>query len=351
MPAWSAIAPIAGALVLAGAWLGLGGAYAWLVGAALIACVISAVYHAEKLAEVLGDLFGTMVLAIAITIIEVGLIVTLMLAGGESAQALARDTVFAAVMIILNGMVGLCLLVGGVRYREQEFKLQGASGALATLGAISVLTMVLPNFTETTPGPYYSPSQLLFVAFVSLVLYATFALVQSTRHREHFTQDRDAPHPAAGERQTAWALTTLLLVACLAAVVLLAKMLAPTVESAVKAVGAPQALVGVIIATVVLLPEGTAAVRAASQNRLQTSLNLALGSALASIGLTIPAVAILSLATGWPLTIGLDAKAMVLLMLSLFTASLSLGTGRTTILQGTVHLVIFAIYIFTTIVP
>jgi Ca2+:H+ antiporter len=300
-----------------------------------------------------GEPYGTLVLAIAVTAIEVALIVSLMIAGGPETTGLARDTVFAAVMIILNGMVGLCLLAGGRKHGEQTFGLYGVSAALATLAAISVLTMVLPNYTTTTPGPVYSSSQLAFIAIVSLVLYGTFVLMQTVRHRDYFLPEAaadEATHATPPTRKMAAASAALLFV-CLVSVVLLAKSLSPTVEAAVAAAGAPKALVGIIIAAVVLLPESIAAYQAARANRLQTSLNLALGSALASIGLTIPAVAIVSLMTGWTLSLGIDIKSTVLLMLSIIVATLSLGTGRTTVMQGTVHLVIFAVYLFTTIVP
>jgi Ca2+:H+ antiporter len=353
-PPWSIAAPIVGALLLASGAAGLSGpVYTALAAAGLVASILAGVYHAEHLAHVLGEPYGTMVLAIAITVIEVGLIVTLMVAGGAGTEALARDTVYAAIMIIVNGIVGLCLLVGGLRHHEQEFKLQGASGALTTLAAIAVLTLVMPNFTRT-PGPYYSPTQLAFVAAVTLVLYATFAFVQGSRHRDHFLQD-DVAAEAGGVAEHAGgagiALTSILLVVCLVAVVLLAKTLAPALERAVAAAGLPNAVVGLVIAAVILAPEGLAAFRAARANRLQTSLNLALGSAVASIGLTIPAVAILCLATGWRLALGLDAPSMVLLALSLFVSALALGTGRTTVLQGAVHLVLFAIYVLTTVAP
>lgn len=332
---------------------GLAGAWWMLVLAAgLIGTVLSAVHHAEVVAHKVGEPYGTLVLALAITVIEVALIVSLMLAGGPETTALARDTVFAAVMLILNGIVGLCLVAGGSRFREQTFAQLGVSASLATLAAIAVLTLVLPNYTTSVPGPVYSPSQLAFVAVVSLVLYGTFVLVQTVRHRDYFLpaqadQEAHATPPSGKVAATSGVLLLLALVA----VVLLAKALAPTIESVVAAVGAPKAVVGIIIAIVVLLPEGLAAFRAARANRLQTSLNLALGSALASIGLTIPAVAIVSLATGWTLTLGLDIKSSVLLLLSLFVSSLSLSTGRTTVLQGTVHLVLLATYLFTTIVP
>lgn len=358
LPAWSVAAPIAAAALLAGSYLGAGGAlggiYTALLVAGLFGGVLAAVFHAEVVAHRVGEPYGTLVLAVAVTAIEVALIVSLMIAGGEETTGLARDTVFAAVMIILNGMVGLCLLAGGRRHGEQTFGLYGVSAALATLAAIAVLTMVLPNYTTTARGPVYSSSQLAFIAIVSLVLYGTFVLVQTVRHRDYFLPeaapgDEEAHAPPPPARLAA--LSAALLLACLAGVVLLAKSLSPALEAAVARAGAPKALVGIIIAAVVLLPESIAAYQAARANRLQTSLNLALGSALASIGLTIPAVAIVSLLTGWTLSLGIDVKSTVLLLLSLLVATLSLGTGRTTVMQGTVHLVIFAVYLFTTIVP
>jgi Ca2+:H+ antiporter len=294
------------------------------------------------------------VLALAITVIEVALIVSLMISGGAATDALARDTVFASVMLILNGIIGICLLVASHHHGEQSFGLYGVSAALTTLAAIAILTMVLPNYTTSVAGPTYSASQLAFVAVVSLVLYCTFVLVQTVRHRDYFlppqaAQDEQAhAEPPANAQAIA---SAVLLVISLVVVVMLAKGLAPSIESMVAALGAPKSLVGIIIAAVVLMPEGLSAYRAARANRLQTSLNLALGSALASIGLTIPAVAVVSIASGGTLTLGLDIKSSVLLLLSLFICTLSLGTGRTTVLQGTVHLVILATYLFTTVVP
>lgn len=326
-----------------------------LLAAILILVVLAAVHHAEFVAHRVGEPFGTFLLAIAVTVIEVGLILTLMAAAGENAATLTRDTVFAAVMIILNGLVGICILIGAIRHREQAFQQTGVSASLATLCALTVLTLVLPNFTLSEPGPFYSMSQLVFVAVVSFLLYVTFVSVQTVRHRDYFLP----PRPVAADlevhaapptiQRTLW--SAALMVACLGAVVLLAKMLAPSVEAAVAALGAPRAVVGVVIAMLVLLPECLAAVRAALGNRLQTSLNLGLGSALATIGLTIPAVATFSLFVQLPIALGLDDKSVVLLVLTLLVSSLSLGTGRTTILQGAVHLVIFSVYLFTTVVP
>lgn len=354
LPLWSIAAPAAGWLLLGGTFLGLGTWFAAVLAVGLMGSVLAAVHHAEVVAHRVGEPYGTLVLAVAVTVIEVALIVSLMLAGGPATHGLARDTVFAAVMIILNGMVGLCLLAGGHRHLEQRFGQHGVSASLATLAAIVTLTLVLPNYTVTTPGPSYSSSQLAFIAVISVVLYGTFVLVQTVRHRDYFLPADAKVHEESHAEPPTMRATLAsggLLMACLAAVVLLGKSLAPTIERAVAAAGAPQALVGIIIAAVVLMPEGLAALRAARANRLQTSLNLALGSALASIGLTIPAVAIVSLATGWTLNLGIDVKSTVLLVLSLMVATLSLGTGRTTVLQGVVHLVIFAVYLFTTIVP
>lgn len=355
LPLWSIAWPLIAWCLLAGNMSGLSGMW-WvlLLTAGLVGTVLSAVHHAEVVAHQVGEPYGTLVLALAITVIEVALIVSMMLAGGPQTTALARDTVFAAVMLILNGIVGLCLLAGGSKHREQTFGQLGVSASLTTLAAIAVLTLVLPNYTTSIQGPVYSPSQLAFVAVVSLVLYGTFVLVQTVRHRDYFLPAQaevEAGAHAAPPGTKIAAVSSGLLLLGLVAVVLLAKALAPTIESAVEKAGAPKAVVGIIIAMVVLLPEGLAAFRAAQANRLQTSLNLALGSALASIGLTIPAVAIVSLATGWTLTLGLDLKSVVLLLLSLFVTTLSLSTGRTTVLQGVVHLVLLATYLFTTIVP
>lgn len=326
-----------------------------VVAILLAGAVIAAVHHAELVAHRIGEPYGTLVLALAVTVIELGLIVTLMSAAGEGAATLARDTVFAAVMIILNGLIGICLLIGGLRHREQSFQQTGVSASLATLSALTVFSLVLPNYTVSEAGPVYSASQLAFVAIVSVILYGTFVAVQTVRHRDYFLPPRDkvADEDAHAERPTARAagLSFALLLACLVSVVLLAKQLADPIEAVVAHWGAPHALVGVIIAALVLLPESVAAIRATLANRLQTSLNLALGSALATIGLTIPAVAALSMAMAMPIALGLDSKSMVLLMLTLLVSAQALATGKTTILQGVVHLVIFGVYLFTTIIP
>jgi Ca2+:H+ antiporter len=256
-------------------------------------------------------------------------------------------------MIVCNGIVGLCLLWGGARHHEQGFQVYSASAALAVLAALSVLTMVVPNVATSAPGPMFSTPQLIFAGIVSLLLYGAFIFVQTVRHRDYFLpvmrsdEEAHAPPPS----NTAALLSLALLLVALAAVVGLAKTLTPTLESLVGTFDVPKAVVGIVIALLVLLPEGLAALRAARANRLQTSLNLALGSALASIGLTIPAVAAVSIVLGKPLELGLNAKDQVMLALTLLVGVITLGTGRTTVLQGVVHLVIFAAFLFFSLVP
>lgn len=358
----SIVAPIIAIAVLglSQLHLNLGHVESIVMAIALIGSVLAAVRHAETIAHRLGEPYGTLLLATAITVIEVGLIVSLMLTGGPETAALARDTVFAAVMIIITGIVGICSLIGGMLYKEQVFKLHGANAALSTLAAIVVLTLILPNYTLTTKGPIYSASQLAFIALVSLILYGTFVFVQAIRHRNYFLDVKDNNDEdiaaqnysaANGSPNSIIYYSAGLLLICLVAVVLLAKSLAPTIEVFVQFIHAPHQMVGVIIASIVLLPEGLAAVRAARKNMFQTSLNLALGSALASIGLTIPAVAILSLITGWTLFLGIDMKSTVLVLLALFVNAISLATGRTNVLQGVILLVIFGVYLFTTAIP
>ena len=352
LPIWTLIAPVLGlvAVLIGLAKMGtLGTAAAVIV---LIGSVLAAVHHAEVIAHKVGEPFGTLVLAIAVTVIEVSLIVSLMLSNAGDATTLARDTVFAAIMIILNFIIGICLLAGAVRHHEQRFTLKGMTAALGVLAAMAVLSLILPNYTSSTQGPTYAASQLMFVAVVSLILYGTFVLVQTVRHRDYFlpsTDDKDDHAAPPSGRATGIAFAALLV--ALVSVVLLAKTLSPTIEAAVIGAGLPLTVVGVVIAALVLAPESLAAYKSARRNRLQTSLNLALGSALATIGLTIPSVAIVSLVLDLPIALGIDAKSMTLLALSLFVATLSLGTGRTTVLQGVVHLVIFAAYLFTTVVP
>jgi len=351
-PWWSWTWPVLASLLLALQFIWhAGGFFAILEAFALIGAVFAAVYHAEVVAHRVGEPFGSLVLALAVTIIEVALIVSVMITGGSETSALARDTVFAAVMIVCNGIVGLCLLAGGMRHREQGFQLQGANAALAVLIALTTLTLVFPNVTISTAGPTFSEAQLIFAAIVSLILYGSFLFVQTVRHRDYFLPvGGEEEHAAPPPNKTAIASAGLLLVS-LVAVVGLAKALTPILERGIDNVGAPKSVVGIAIAGLVLLPEGLASYRAARANRLQTSMNLALGSALASIGLTIPAVAAVSILLHKPLTLGLMPKEIVLLVVTLIISLLTLGTGRTTVLQGIVHLVIFAAFLFLAVVP
>ncbi|GIU65939.1 calcium:proton antiporter [Candidatus Phycosocius spiralis] len=360
MPSWTLIAPLTGWIFFAVYYVTQSPIILVGLGLALFVCVLAAVHHAEVIAHKVGEPFGTFLFAVAVTIIEVGLIVSIMLAGGPAAETLARDTVMAAIMIILNGVIGSCLFLGGLRHGEQTYMQTGVSAALATLATLSIITLILPNHVTTLPGPVFAPAQLAFVGVVSFVLYASFVMIQTIRHRAYFMSDdkqvmrdetidetTDVPLPSNRLTLTSGAFLMMSLVA----IVWIAKTLAPTVELIVASAGAPKAIVGVIIAGVVLLPEGIAAVRAARANRLQTSLNLALGSALATIGLTIPVVAALALIFDWKLLLGVNQTNMVLLVLTLLVSTLSLSTGRTTIMQGAVHLVLFAVFLFMLLVP
>jgi Ca2+:H+ antiporter len=348
--AWPALAWL---ILLVAPFAGHSGLTAIAAGAALVATVFAAVYHAEVVAHYTGEPFGTLVLAVAVTIIEVALIVSVMIAAPAEKVGLARDTVFAAVMIVCNGIVGLCLLWGGARHHEQGFQVLGASAALAVLAALTTLTLILPNVATSAPGPQFSTSQLVFAGVVSLVLYCAFVFIQTVRHRDYFLPvGRGSEENHAGPPSNLAAVVSSgLLLAALIAVVGLAKFLTPTVEVGVRLLNVPKAVVGIIIAGLVLMPEGLAALRAARANRLQTSLNLALGSALASIGLTIPTVAFVSIALHQPIELGLSQKDQVLLALTLFIGVITLGTGRTTVLQGVVHLAVFAVFLFFAIVP
>ena len=344
--------PIAACLSLALVWhREVGWTAMALIAAVLVAAVFAAVHHAEVVAHRVGEPFGTLVLALAITIIEVALIVSMMLSDGPVVPALARDTLFATVMIICNGVIGLCLWVGALRHHVLEFRIEGTSPALSVLIALTAMTLVLPSLTLTTPGAEYSTSQLIFAGAMSLALYGMFIFVQTVRHRDYFLPVGATEEHAAPPSTAAAVASFVLLCFALVAVVGLAKSLSPAMRSALDAVSAPQAVAGILIALLVLMPETVAAVRAALRNRMQTSLNLALGSALASIGLTIPAVAAVAIAMRLDLALGLDPKEMAFLFVTLIVATTTLASGRATMLQGAVHLVLFAAFIFLSFVP
>jgi Ca2+:H+ antiporter len=325
-----------------------------LCGIGLIGAVIAAVHHAEVIAHRVGEPFGTLVLAVAVTVIEASLILSMMIAGGDHMAVLPRDTIYAAVMIICTGVLGLCVLVGGLAHREQSFRVEGAGAGLAALIVMSTLTLVLPAFTTSTRGGTYSTAQLGFVAVTSVALWAIFVFIQTVRHRDYFIPVVEATnlevHAEPPTIRAAWASFGLLFVS-LVVVVGLAKMLSPTIERAVDLAGAPRAVVGIAIALLVLLPETWAAVRAARADRLQTSMNLAIGSALACIGLTIPVVVLAAVTLSLPLVLGLEAKDLVLLAVTFVVSAVTLASGRTHMMQGAVHLVLFAAFLFLAFVP
>ncbi|WP_031529835.1 calcium:proton antiporter [Dyadobacter crusticola] len=320
-----------------------------LAVAALIAGVLSAVHHAEVVAHKVGEPYGTIILAIAVTLLEASIIVSLMLTGGIGAETYARDTLFAAVMIILNGILGISMFVGALKFKEQSFETKSVTIALVSLVSILVLTLVLPNFTTSRAGPSYSAPQLIATGVCCLVIYGSFLFTQTIRHRKYFLAGVTGEEKSVTTAESFVSLVLLLV--CLGVVILLAKNLSPVIEAGVIAAGLPTALVGVAIAAVILLPEGIAAIRAARRNQYQTSINLALGSALASIGLSIPTVVIVCTLMDLPLVLGLDMKSMVLLVLSVFTVMLSLNKGQTNSLYAIVLLVNLMMYIFTIVFP
>jgi Ca2+:H+ antiporter len=384
---WTTVTPLLAAVALAVAWplhpdsapvLGV-------LSVLLVGVVLAAVHHAEVVAHRVGEPYGSLVLAVAVTIIEVGLIVTLMVTTDKDTAGLARDTVFAAVMITLNGIVGISLLVGALKHHLAVFNPEGTGAALATVIALAVLCLVVPSVTTSQPGPEFTGGQLTFAAIASLALYGMFVFTQAIRHRDFFlpvTQDSHSPlvtstaeaegaaarasgsgsfeHEPVDDDEDGHAdppsdraaLTSLaLLVVSLVAVVGLAKIESPAIESGVAALGFPPAVVGVVIALLVLAPETIAAVRAATLNRVQVSLNLALGSAMASIGLTIPAIAVASIWLDGPLELGLNQLQVVLLALTAAVAILTVVPGRAKPLQGGVHLVLLAAFLFLTVAP
>src|SRR5665213_2717914 len=317
----------------------------------LFGTVFAAVHHAEVIAERIGEPFGTLLLTLSVTIIEVALIATIML-GAKAVPTLARDTVFAVVMIVCNGLVGLCILVGGLRYREQGFQVSGANVYLSVLAVFATITLILPNYTLTTPGPFYSAAQLGFVSVVTIALYGVFLYTQTIRHRDYFVREAagaDDHAPPASNRRLM--LSVGLLLVSLLAVVLLAKKFSLVVDAVAAIIGAPPAFAGIVVALLILLPESVAAVAGARGNDLQKSINLALGSSLATIGLTIPAVADAAYTLEKTLILGLDEREIVLLLLTFLVSLLTFGTGRTNILSGLLHLVMFAVYVFLVFVP
>jgi Ca2+:H+ antiporter len=317
----------------------------------LFGTVFAAVHHAEVIAERIGEPYGTLLLTLAVTVIEVALIATIML-GDKEVPTLARDTVFAVVMIVCNGLVGICILIGGLRYREQDVQVSGSNLYLSVLFVLATITLILPNYTLTTPGPFYSRVQLAFVSFVTVILYAMFLYTQTIRHRGYFINEAaGGVDEVSRTSNRTLALSIVLLLVSLLAVVLLAKKFSLVVDVGTALIGAPPAFAGVLVALLILLPESVAAVAAARKNDLQKSINLALGSSLATIGLTIPAVAITAYTLDMQLVLGLNDQEIVLLVLTFILSMLTFVTGRTNILFGLVHLVVFAVFAFLVFVP
>ena len=317
----------------------------------LFGTVFAAVHHAEVIAQQIGEPYGTLLLTLAVTVIEVALIATIML-GEKPVPTLARDTVFAVVMIVCNGLVGICILVGGLRYREQDFQISGANLYLSVLVVLATITLILPNYTLTTPGPIYSAGQLGFVSVVTIILYGVFLYIQTVRHRDYFISDKgDAGDNVTQTSSRTLMLSIALLLVSLLAVVLLAKKFSLVVDAGAALIGAPPAFAGILVALLILLPESVAAISAARKNDLQKSINLALGSSLATIGLTIPAVAEAAYVLDKTLVLGLDQREMVLLVMTLVLSMLTFGTGRTNILFGLVHMLVFAVFVFMVFVP
>jgi Ca2+:H+ antiporter len=327
--------------------------FVWIFGVILL-CAFGVVRHADALAEILGEPLGTLTLTIAVIGIEVALIVTIMLTS-EADPALARDTMFAILMIVLNGMVGVSLLVGGLRHREQEFNLQGAGAFLAVITSLATIALILPAYTVSTAEPTLSPIQAIAFSLVTLLLYGVFLAMQSARHRNFFIQpvsdtndiergEADAPeavdHPAV--RSLPYHITLLFLT--MLPIVLLAKNLAKLVDYGVAGMGAPAAVGGVLIAVLVLAPEGVSAFKAAA-DRLQRSVNICLGSALSTIGMAVPAALVIGLVIGQDIVLGLDMVNVILLVLTLAVSMLTFGSSKTNMLQGAVHLVLFFVYL------
>ena len=319
-----------------------------IICSVILAAAVAIVRHADVLAHRLGEPAGTLLLTLVITGLEVAMVAFVMSTGAEK-PTLARDTMFAVVMLVLNGFMGLALLLGGVRHGEQPYNLQSANSFLVMILPLTVLGLVLPNYTRSTPGPVLSAFQMVFLSLMSVAIYAVFLFVQNRRHRGFFMMPEEAADAAAEEpahhssRSTRYHTTMLALYGF--PLVLLAKQLAAPLDAMVIKFGAPLALGGFILAVLVLTPESIAAIRAAMANSLQRSVNILLGSVLASIGLTIPLVIAVSLATGRALTLGLDAADTVMLLLTLVTSVLTFSLPRTHMLLGCVHLLLFGAYL------
>ncbi|RDJ05705.1 calcium:proton antiporter [Rhizobium grahamii] len=317
--------------------------FAWLFSVVL-GCALSVVRHADHLAERLGEPYGTLILTLAITSIEV-MAITAVMRHGENNPTLVRDTLFAVVMIILNGMVGLSLLIGGWRRNDQHHNLQGANAYLGVIVPLATLSMIMPNFTHSASGPPYSSVQQTVLAFISVGLYTVFLILQTGRHRGFFIDDAGEVHARDAEWEEGGLIfPVVLLVAYMALVVFLVEELAAPIDYFIETLHAPAALGGLIMAILVATPEAISAVRASVANHLQRSVNIFLGSVLSTIGLTVPAMLAISHMTGHPVVLGLERTDTVMLILTLALSIITFASGRTHLMQGAVHLVLFVAY-------
>jgi Ca2+:H+ antiporter len=324
--------------------------FLWLFGT-MMWCAFAVVRHAEAVAERLGEPYGTLVLTLSVITIEVSLLASVMLHGANN-PTLPRDAMFATLMIVLNGMVGAALLMGALRYWEQEYNLAGAQAFLMVIAALAVFALIIPNYTVTAPDPVAAPYKAILFAIVTVLFYAIFLIIQTMRHRAFFAEPVGNGHEMAGEQHRAHqpqsgslAFHVAMLMLTLIPVTLLSEYLAIIVDFGLEGLQLPDSLGGVLVATLVLSPEGLTAFHAALRNQLQRAVNVCLGSALATIGLTIPAVLVIGLITGHDVHLGLDQVQTVLLILTLFVSALTFGGVRTNVLQGTVHLLLFFVYL------
>ena len=325
----------------------------WLF-AVILWSAISAARHADCLAMKWGEPYGTLVLTLSAITIEVVVVSTAML-HGENNPTLGRDAVFSVIMIALNGFVGLCLLMGGLRYREQHYNLQGVNSYLNVIMTLAVVGLVLPNFTTTTSGPTFSVEQEIFLLVISLLLYAVFLLIQTVRHRRYFIDSNHAvaaassAHHSLRVRSTGFHAAMLLLY--LITVILLAEKFAIPLDNSIERFGLPQEFGGAMIAALVLAPEGIGAIEASLQNELQRSINILLGSVLATIGLTIPAVLTIGLVTKRSVTLGVQGGNLPLLLLTLAVSVVTFTSRKTNVLQGCIHLLLFAVFVLLIFAP
>jgi Ca2+:H+ antiporter len=328
------------------------GVFVWLF-AVILWSAVCVVRHADCLAIKFGEPYGTLILTLSAIGIEVVMISTAMLHGANN-PTLGRDAIFAVIMIALNGLVGLSLLLGGLRYREQHYNIQGVNAYLNVIMALAVLGLVLPNFTTSTSGPTFSTEQEIFVAAVSLLLYAIFLLIQTLRHRGYFldvkeTATKHSPHHLARIRSTGF--HALMLLLYLAAVIFLAEKFAVPLDNSIEQFHMPQAFGGAVIAALVLSPEGLGGITASLHNQLQRSINILFGSVLATIGLTIPAVLMIGLLTKRSVSLGVQGGNLPLLLLTLAVSVVTFTSRKTNVLQGCIHLLLFAVFVLLIFAP